>query len=68
MVVALAAALLVALTTSPQHHAPNRAPAPVSGGPRLMTHLLRHPRWLIGQATRVLGFMLRATAGEDVWL
>ena len=62
VLVALAAAALFALSTSVQHHTATEAPSHVRGGPSLMAHLLRHPRWLAGQATSVLAFLLHATA------
>jgi hypothetical protein len=62
VLVALAAAALFALSTSVQHHTATGAPSHVRGGVRLMAHLLRHPRWLAGQATSVVAFVLHATA------
>lgn len=62
VVVAVAAAALFAVSTSLQHHSATEAPEHVRGGPRLMAHLLQHPRWLVGQATSFLAFGLHATA------
>jgi drug/metabolite transporter (DMT)-like permease len=62
VVVALAAAALFALGTSLQHHTASDTPGHVRGGFRLMAHLLRRPRWLLGTAVSVAAFLLHATA------
>ena len=62
VMVAIAAAALFALSTSLQHHSATGTPAHVRRGHQLIWHLVRHPRWLAGQATSVLAFGLHATA------
>ena len=62
VVVALAAAALFALGTSLQHHTASDTPGHVGGGLRLMAHMLRRPRWLVGTTVSVAAFLFHATA------
>lgn len=62
IVVALVAAGLFALSTSVQHQTATQAPSHVRGVAGLMAHLVRHPRWLAGEAISVLAFVLHAAA------
>ncbi len=62
VVVALAAAALFALSTSVQHHTASDTPDHVGGGFRLVGHLLRRPRWLVGTAISVAAFLCHAAA------
>ena len=62
LLAALGAALGFALSTSLQHHAAGEAPESVRGAAHLLGHLLRRPRWLVGQVLAFLSFCLHAFA------
>jgi drug/metabolite transporter (DMT)-like permease len=59
---ALLAAIGFAVSSSLQHHETGRAPESVSGAARLLRHLLKRPRWLLGQVLAVCAFCLHAVA------
>ena len=62
LLAALASALGFALATSLQHQAAGDAPETVQGAARLLRHLLRSPRWLVGQVLSFMSFCLHAFA------
>jgi hypothetical protein len=59
---ALACALIFAVSTSVQHQAAESAPASASGPFGLVRYLLRRPSWLVGQLLALLGFAVHAAA------
>lgn len=61
VLLALASALTVGLSTSLQHRAAHEAPAEV-GSVGLIAHLLQRPWWWIGQALGFLALVFHATA------
>jgi hypothetical protein len=58
---ALGAALGFAISSPLQHHAAGAAPAG-GGALRLLGHLVRQPRWLVGQVLALMSFCLHAYA------
>lgn len=62
VLLALASALTVGLSTSLQHRAAHEAPADVGGGAGLIAHLLRRPAWWTGQALGFLALVFHASA------
>lgn len=62
VLLALASALTVGLSTSLQHRAAHEAPADVVGSAGLMAHLVRRPWWWIGQALGFLALIFHASA------
>lgn len=61
VLLALASALTVGLSTSLQHRAAHEAPAEV-GSVGLIAHLLRRPWWWLGQALGFLALVFHASA------
>ncbi|GAA1478536.1 hypothetical protein GCM10009623_29820 [Nocardioides aestuarii] len=61
VLLALASALTVGLSTSLQHRAAHEAPAEI-GSVGLIAHLLQRPWWWVGQALGFLALIFHATA------
>lgn len=62
VLLALASALTVGLSTSLQHRAAAEAPAEVGGSVGLIAHLLQRPWWWVGQALGFLALVFHAAA------
>lgn len=62
VLLALASALTVGLSTSLQHRAAHEAPVEVGGSAGLIAHLLRRRSWWLGQALGFLALVFHASA------
>ena len=62
VVLALASALTVGMSTSVQHRAAGEAPASVSGGVGLIAHLAQRPIWWLGQLLGFVALLFHALA------
>lgn len=62
LLAATGSAIGFAVSTSLQHHAAGDTPEHVRGATRLLAHLVRRPRWLIGQFLALVSFGLHAVA------
>jgi len=62
VLLALASALTVGLSTSVQHRAAGEAPATITGGAGLLVHLAQRPVWWLGQALGFVALVFHALA------
>lgn len=62
VLLALASALTVGLSTSVQHRAAGQAPDSVTSGAGLIVHLARRPVWWLGQALGFVALLFHALA------
>lgn len=62
VLLALASALTVGLSTSVQHRAAGEAPASITGGAGLLAHLASRPIWWFGQALGFVALVFHALA------
>lgn len=62
VLLALASALTVGLSTSVQHRAAGQAPASITGGAGLIAHLVQRPVWWLGQLLGFVALVFHAAA------
>ena len=62
LLAATGSAIGFAVSTSLQHHATGDTPEHVRGATSLLAHLVRRPRWLVGQFLALVSFGLHAVA------